>query len=326
VSVVTKRTVRTSGGDLSVIDVGEGPAVLLLHGFPLSSFLWRRFIPLLAARFRVIAPDLLGAGDSDKPLDAPLDIRAQAGYVRDMLDALEIGQFGVVAHGDGGGVAQRLTLDGAGVSALVLIDTVAFGYWPNGVVISTDDDAAAPALVERMLVEGIGEGRVIDPDVLAEYARPFAGAEGMAVYTRAALALDGEGLAGHEPEFAAWDFPVLLLWGEDDPFYPVTLAERLNEAIPASTLALLPGCGHFLPEEAPDTIVPLIMEYLRARYLRAPHAHADSAGDMKEGVVMLQLERRPPWLDLEEDEKDDWFDVDEPDGDAGPSPSPTEAS
>ena len=88
----------------------------------------------------------------------------------------------------------------------------------------------------------------------------------------------------------------------------MTLAERLNEAIPASTLALLPGCGHYLPEEAPETIGPLITEYLRARYLRVPHAHADD----KEGVVLLQLERRPPWIDLEEDEKDDWFDVEDP--------------
>jgi pimeloyl-ACP methyl ester carboxylesterase len=313
VSVVTKRRVSTSGGDLAVVDVGEGPALLLLHGFPLSSFLWRRFIPMLAARFRVIVPDLLGAGDSDKPAGMPLDIRAQAGYVREVLDALEVDRFAAVGHGDGGGVAQRLVLDGAGVSALVLIDTVAFGQWPNGVTISGDDQVPAATHLASMLIAGTGSDRSIAADVVAEYARPFAGADGLDAYTRAALALDGLGLSGHEAEFAAWDFPILILWGEEDPFYPVDLAERLNGSIPASTLALLPGCGHYLPEEAPETIGPLIAEYLRARYLRAPHAHV---GD-KEGIVMLQLERRPPWLDLEEDEKDDWFDVEEP-GDPAP--------
>lgn len=316
-SVSAKRTVRTSGGDLAVIDVGEGPAVVLLHGFPLSSFLWRRFIPLLAARFRVLAPDLLGAGDSDAPADAPLDIRSQAGYLREALEALHVETFGAVAHGNGGGVAQRLALDGAGVSALVLIDTVAFGEWPNGVLISDDDHLTTPDQVERTLAAGMGPGHVIAPDALTEYVRPFRRADGREIYTRAALALDGRGLAGHESAFAAWDFPILILWGEDDPYYPVSLAERLNESIPASTLALLPGCGHYLPEEAPDTIAPLIMEYLRARYLRAPHAHADD----KEGVVLLQLERRPPWADLEEDEKDDWFDVEDSGDDAGvPAP------
>ena len=307
-SIVTKRRVRTSGGELAVIDVGEGPALVLLHGFPLSSLLWRRFIPLLAERFRVIAPDLLGAGDSDKPADAALGISAQAGYVREVLDALEVDGFGVVAHGDGGGVAQRLLLEGAAVSALVLIDTVAFGYWPNGVVISDDGDVSAATMVERMLMAGTGSGRAIAADVIRGYAEPFAGPAGLQAYIRAALALDGVGLSGHESELAAWDLPVLILWGEDDPYYPVTLAERLNEAIPASSLALLPGCGHYLPEEAAETIGPLIAEYLRARYLRAPHSHADE----KAGVVMLQLERRPPWLDLEEDERDDWFDIKEP--------------
>lgn len=307
-SVVTKRRVRTSGGELAVIDVGEGPAVLLLHGFPLSSFLWRRYLPLLAGRFRVIAPDLLGAGDSDMPADMPLDIRAQSGYVREVLDALEVDSFAVVAHGDGGGVAQRLALDGAGVAAMVLIDTVAFGYWPNGVVRPEDDRVPAATHVERMLIEGAGTAHPIPADVVEGYARPFAGPDGLRAYGRAARALDGLGLAGHEAELAAWDLPILILWGEDDPYYPVTLAERLNEAIPASTLALLPGCGHYLPEEAPETIGPLITEYLRARYLRAPHTHADD----KEGVVRLQLERRPPWIDLAEDEKDDWFDVEDP--------------
>jgi pimeloyl-ACP methyl ester carboxylesterase len=107
---------------------------------------------------------------------------------------------------------------------------------------------------------------------------------------------------------ASFDFPVLLLWGEDDDVVPVAVAEALNDAIPTSTLGLLPGCGHDLTDEAAATIAPMILEYLRARYLKVPHGHdADHAHD---GVVRIQLERRPPWLDLEEDERDDWF-VDE---------------
>jgi pimeloyl-ACP methyl ester carboxylesterase len=105
---------------------------------------------------------------------------------------------------------------------------------------------------------------------------------------------------------AAFDFPVLLLWGEEDDQVPVAIAEALNDAIPTSTLGLLPGCGHDLLAEAAPTVAPLIFEYLRARYLKTPHGH-DHAHD---GIVRIQLERRPPWVDLEEDERDDWF-VDE---------------
>jgi hypothetical protein len=105
---------------------------------------------------------------------------------------------------------------------------------------------------------------------------------------------------------AAWAFPVLILWGEDDDVVPVAVAERLNDAIPASTLGLVPESGHFLVEDAGATIGPIIHEYLRARYAHQPHGH-----DQAEGVVMLQMERRPPWVDLEQDEADPWFDVDE---------------
>lgn len=110
-----------------------------------------------------------------------------------------------------------------------------------------------------------------------------------------------------DEEFAAFAFPVLLLWGEDDDAVPVSLAEELNDAIPTSTLGLLPGCGHDLTDEAAPTIAPMILEYLRARYLRESHTHAEAEDHAHGGVVRIQLERRPPWVDLEEDERDEWF-------------------
>jgi pimeloyl-ACP methyl ester carboxylesterase len=111
---------------------------------------------------------------------------------------------------------------------------------------------------------------------------------------------------------ASFDFPVLLLWGEDDDVVPVAVAEALNDAIPTSTLGLLPGCGHDLTDDAAATIAPMILEYLRARYLKQSHseAHGHDAAHAHDGVVRIQLERRPPWVDLEDDERDDWF-VDE---------------
>jgi pimeloyl-ACP methyl ester carboxylesterase len=118
-----------------------------------------------------------------------------------------------------------------------------------------------------------------------------------------------EGLG--DDDLARFDFPVLLLWGEDDAEVPVASAETLNEAIPTSTLGLVPGVGHDLPGEAAATVAPIVYEYLRARYLKAPHGH-DHGHD---GIVRIQLERRPPWVDLAADERDDWFDVEDDDED-----------
>jgi hypothetical protein len=120
----------------------------------------------------------------------------------------------------------------------------------------------------------------------------------------------------------SFGFPVLLLWGEDDAVVPVSVAEELNDAIPTSTLGVLPGCGHDLTDEAAVTIAPMILEYLRARYLGLPHsqAHLDDPDHAHDGVVRIQLERRPPWVDLEEDERDEWFVADDGDADEEAAP------
>ena len=124
-----KQRFRTSGGELAYVDQGQGPAVVLLHGFPSSSYLWRAFVPQLAARHRVIAPDLLGYGDSEKPTGPPLTIVAQARYVRELLETLGVQGFAAIGHDIGGGVAQLLSLE-AGAKALVLLDSIAFDVWP----------------------------------------------------------------------------------------------------------------------------------------------------------------------------------------------------
>ena len=83
--VESEGRVRTSGGELAYTDDGDGPPVVLIHGFPQSSFVWRDLGPLLSSRFRVIVPDLLGSGDSDRPVDGPLGLSAQASYVAELL-------------------------------------------------------------------------------------------------------------------------------------------------------------------------------------------------------------------------------------------------
>ncbi|HEY6568139.1 MAG TPA: alpha/beta hydrolase [Actinomycetota bacterium] len=303
----TKHRSVTDAGELAYLDEGDGPVVLLLHGFPTSSALWREFVPLLAGRFRVIAPDLMGSGDSLPAEGSSLDLAAHAAAIRSLLTHLDVDRFAAVGHGEGGGVAQLLALDGSGVDALVLIDSVAFDAWPSIEIRDAQQHRPmTPAIVETTVRSvfdaGMAHGERLPDEVFDAYLRPWRTDDGAARFVRVLAGIDGQGLEGREDELGAIGFPVLILWGEDDPSLPVAVAERLNDAMPSSTLGLLPGCGHLLPEEAPETIGPMIAGYLRARFLMEPHGH-----DHNEGVVMLQLERRPPWVDLAEDEADDWF-------------------
>jgi pimeloyl-ACP methyl ester carboxylesterase len=289
-----RRRVRVPGGELSLVDAGEGPPLLLLHGFPTSSYLWRRDVPLFSSRMRVIVPDLLGYGLSDKPADVDLSLPAQARRIREVLSALDLDTAAVVGHGLGGGVAQLLALDHPGlVQALGLVDSVAFDAWPSPAVRAiqaTLPERPSFDQVERAIGDlfdrGMGHRDRLDAAALDEYLAPWRADP--AAFARAARALTGEDLAGRDGELEALDTPAFVVWGEDDAFLPVTLAERLGESLGFSMVALLPGCGHFVGEDAWQTVGPLLYEFLRLRYLKDAHGHVEP------GPVPVFLERPTP--------------------------------
>jgi pimeloyl-ACP methyl ester carboxylesterase len=201
-----------AGEELEYLDEGEGPPVVVLHGFGSSPSSWRAILPALTQRMRVIAPDLSPQADGD--------IASQAEAVRKLLNGIGIDEYAALGHGAGGLVAETLALQGA-VRCLVLVD-------------------AGPA-------------------------RP-----------------DGDTASAADPDpsmLGGLDVPALIVWGEEDPYLSVERAEALAAALPHSTLVLLPGCGHFLPQEAPETVGPLVAEFLRARYLQLPHGHDHAHAD-----------------------------------------------
>ena len=255
---------------MSALDLAEtGPAgagvVVLLHGWPAGPSTWRRLVPLLATRFRVLVPELRDP-----------DLGAQARAVEELLASRGVERYAAVGHGHGGGVAQLLAAGPRPPAALVLLDTIAFEEAPP-----TDLDVRA--FVERGSVEFAD----LTEDDLDGYTGFGAPPPAPFDLTPAATKL-AEGTA-----------PVLLLWGEDDPYLPMGVAERLSDELPGSTLGMIPDSGHFLLDDAFDPAGVMIHEYLRVRYEGAPHGH--------EGVVMLQLERRPPWVDgvLPDDDGDE---------------------
>jgi pimeloyl-ACP methyl ester carboxylesterase len=277
-----KRRVATRDGELAVVERGdpESPAIVLLHGLGTSSFLWRHLIPLLAPWTHVVAPDLLGAGDSAKPAEADYGLEGHVTRVRELVDALDIASFAAVGHAEGGGIAQLFALEGR-VAALGLLDTVAFDA-PHATI-----DAATGEVWVRALIElGMSHReRLSDPE-LEEYLRPWRDGDATAASVDTQRAVERRELVDLEPRLAELEVPTFVVWGEDDRFLPVALAERLGDVLPDVTVALLPGCGHLVIEDAPETVAPLLFQWLRSRYLGIEHRH-------EAGPVAVELGRRP---------------------------------
>ncbi len=290
-----KRRARVSGGELAYVDTGdpEAPPVVLLSGGVTSAYVWRHLIPLLSPWMRVIAPDLLGSGDSETSDGADLRLDAHTVSIRALLESLGVERYAVAGHGHGGGIAQLLALDGD-VDALVLVDSIAFEAWPaprmrelRERVDEVDPDAVV-AWLEAALEGGTRQGRLTRDDV-DEYLRPFRGPDGLERFVRVARSFDGEGLKGLESRLEALEIPALVLWGEEDTFVDVELAERLGDVLPWSSVALFPGCGHFLLEDAPERVGPILFQWLRTKYLKVEHRHEPDVGP-----IAVTLGRRPP--------------------------------
>jgi len=238
------------------VEAGDpaNPAIVFLHGWPTSSHLWRTFVPMAAPWMRAIVPEL----------PDPCDLEGSAASVRDLLERLGVERYAVVGHAEGAAIAQMLAVRG-GVEAMVLFDAVAFDARPP-----SELDA------EATLRAGVRGPERLAADAIAAHL--------MAARPRERIVRGSPPAAA---ELERLEIPALIVWGEDDAFLPAELAERLGDALPMSTIALLPGCGHLVTEEAPETVVPLVFQYLRSRYLHTPHAH-------EEGPVTVQIGRHPP--------------------------------
>ena len=267
----SKRKIRTFAGDVAYLRKGQGPAVLLLHGIPSSSYLWRDVIDPLSATFDVLAPDLLGYGDSDKRLDADLSIAAQARYMVAFMETLGLHQAAVIGHDIGGGVAQLMAVDEPQrVARLTLIDSAVDNNWPVPVIARLKEPAWDQIMVNIDLRKGLREGlengmvtadRVTD-EVVDEWTRPFQDLGGRRAYLRAARALNNRDLVSRSKHIEELEMPTLILWGANDAFLEPRWAEVLQRKFRTSTVEIIDPGGHFLPLDRPDAVVEAITRFL----------------------------------------------------------------
>lgn len=267
----SKQHLRLFTGEIAYLRRGQGPPVVLLHGIPSSSYLWRDVIDPLAERFDVIAPDLVGYGDSEKRLDTDLSVAAQARYMVAFLEALQVHQAAIVGHDIGGGIAQLIATDEpTRVARLAVIDSIVDNNWPVPDIARLRDPAWDQIMATLDLHNGFRKGleaglavpgRMTD-EILDEWVRPFADQNGRRSYLRAARALNNRDLVSRSRHIEEIASPTLILWGAQDRFLDAAWGAHLQRKIRGATLQVIDPGGHFLPLDRPEAVVEALLRFL----------------------------------------------------------------
>jgi haloalkane dehalogenase len=254
---------------MAYTDAGSGEPVLLLHGIPTWSFLYADVIPLLEPHCRVLAPDFVGHGWSDRRDRFDRSLTAQTAAVLALLDALEIERATIVGHDTGGGVALILGIEHPDrVARLVLSNVVAYDSWPIGDMVALSDPSwrAKPvsevvAFVAGGLPDGIHNADRLTPAFREGIVAPYADEEGKISLIRNASALNTNhtmALVDRHGEITA---PTLVLWGRHDPWQTIADGERLAQEIPNAELVSVEA-SHWIPQDTPDEFAAGILRFL----------------------------------------------------------------
>jgi pimeloyl-ACP methyl ester carboxylesterase len=273
------RRVRLHGHDVTYRMAGAGPAIVLIHGMAGSSRTWRDVMPLLARDYLVIAPDLLGHGDSAKPR-GDYSLGAQANSLRDLLLGLGVERATLVGHSLGGGVAMQLAYQHPErCERLVLVASGGLGRevsWLLRLLALPGAEYALPILTPRFVRER-GEqvgaflrGHGVRAPRVAEMWKAYTSLADPAsrrafVHTlRAVVEPGGQLVSANDRLYLVGNVPALILWGDRDEIIPVEHAQRAHELLPGSRLEIFRGAGHFLHAEEPVRFVEALAEFMAA--------------------------------------------------------------
>ena len=280
-------SIRLSEITMSYRRLGEGPLLVLLHGWPETSHCWRKIAPILARQFTVVAPDLRGYGATDKPTARQSSSahgyskRRMAQDIRELVDALGYDRVQLVGHDRGARVAHRFALDHADVlDRLTVLDIAptlhmfrngtvqtAAGFWhwlfhqrsdlPE-LLVGPNIDAYLSYFFNEWAHQRIPAQEALT-EYVAAYSQPGALRASFDDYRATAQDLEddqGDFDAGH-----ILRDPVQVLWGEYGLVGGTRVLDAWKPFAPKAFGGTVESCGHFIPEERPDELARLLLEY-----------------------------------------------------------------
>jgi pimeloyl-ACP methyl ester carboxylesterase len=273
-----RETIRLHGHEVSFLREGSGPALVLVHGVTSGSATWERAISLLARNHTVVAPDLLGHGESAKPR-GDYSLGAFAAGVRDLLAALDIETATVVGHSLGGGVAMQLAYQfPERVERLVLVSSGGLGREVSFVLRAASlpgSELVLPLVTARWIAAAGGfVGGVLDRIGLelgadlegmsrgyASLSEPRA-RRAFVQTVRAVIDPWGQRVSARDRLYLAAGMPTLIFWGARDRIIPVSHGAAAHDAMPGSRLEILERGGHFPHNDAPLWFCDVVSEFI----------------------------------------------------------------
>jgi pimeloyl-ACP methyl ester carboxylesterase len=265
------------GDRVAYRDAGSGEALLLIHGMAGSSQTWRAIIPQLSKRYRVIAPDLIGHGESAKPR-GDYSLGAFSVWLRDLLDELEVTRATIVGQSLGGGVAMQFVYQHPDYcQRLVLISSGGLG--PDvGLILRLLSAPGAELIMPVIAPQPVlSAGNKLRSWFSSAGVRSPRGAELWSAYAsladpdtrhaflrtlRSVVDYRGQAVSALNRLHVAADLPIMAIWGDRDNIIPVEHAYAALEARPQSRLEVLPGIGHFPQVESPTEVIDLIDDFI----------------------------------------------------------------
>jgi len=275
---MTPHEIDLDGDRVAYQTAGAGPVLLLVHGMAGSFVTWRHVLPTLAQRFTVLAPDLLGHGQSDRSRGA-YSLDAHANMLCDLLDALGHERATVVGQSFGGGVAMQLAYQfPERCERLVLVNSGGLGREVHLILRllalpgaeSMFPLVCAPRLRDAgdLVATWLGRAGVRSTPASQEIWRSYASLADAATRRaffrglREVIDFSGQAVSALGRVCRISQLPTLIVWGAQDPFIPVSHAVAAHKAIPGSRLEIFDGVGHYPHCEAPERFVEVLVDFI----------------------------------------------------------------
>jgi pimeloyl-ACP methyl ester carboxylesterase len=268
---VMPKRFKSESGEVAYNMMGEGPPVLLVHGTPSWSYLWRHVAKRLMSDWRVYVYDLVGYGCSERFESQDVSIRNQAKVLRQLLRywQLQDTAIHVAGHDIGGAIVlAAYLLEGCRFAKIALIDAVILSPWITPATRHQQEHLACYKTMPNQVYEQVALAHLRtafhkDPEehTLMTYFAQWQGTSGQEAWFRKVEQFDESVTAQMEPLLPGLQIPVRLLWGEHDSWLTPDAAKRAQSTIPGSRLDFIAGAGHFSPEDNPNAVYEELVHF-----------------------------------------------------------------